>query len=129
MDLGLTDKVAMVGGASKGLGYAVPHALAAEGASVSIASRDARAIEHAAESIARMTGARVLPVTADLSRGDGLARWHTETISRLGAVDALFANTGGPPAGDSLSFDDVAWQSAFDLLLMSVVRAIRCVVP
>jgi 3-oxoacyl-[acyl-carrier protein] reductase len=129
MDLGLTDKVAMVGGASKGLGYAVAHALAAEGAVVSIASRDARGIEHAAESIARETGARVLPVAADLSRTDAIARWHTETITRYGAVDVLFANTGGPPAGDSLSFDDAAWQRAFDLLLMSVVRAVRLVVP
>jgi 3-oxoacyl-[acyl-carrier protein] reductase len=129
MDLGLTDKVAMVGGASKGLGYAVAHALAAEGAVVSIASRDARGIERAAESIARETGARVLPVAADLSRADAIAQWHTETITRCGAVDALFANTGGPPAGGSLSFDDAAWQRAFDLLLMSVVRAVRLVVP
>jgi 3-oxoacyl-[acyl-carrier protein] reductase len=129
MDLGLTDKIAMIGGASKGLGYAVAHALAAEGAVVSIASRDARGIEIAAESITRTTGARVLPVAADLSRPDAIAHWHTETISRFGAVDALFANTGGPPAGDSLSFDDAAWQRAFDLLLMSVVRAARLVVP
>jgi 3-oxoacyl-[acyl-carrier protein] reductase len=50
-------------------------------------------------------------------------------VKTFGGVDALFANTGGPPAGGPLAFDDQAWQSAFDLLLMSVVRTVRLVVP
>jgi 3-oxoacyl-[acyl-carrier protein] reductase len=129
MDLGLTNKVAMVGGASKGLGYAVARALAGEGASVSIASRDAAAITRAADAIARETGARVLPVATDLSRPEAIASWHARTLETFGGVDALFANTGGPPPGSSLSFDDAAWQSAFELLLMSVVRTVRLVVP
>jgi 3-oxoacyl-[acyl-carrier protein] reductase len=129
MDLGFENKVAMVGGASKGLGYAVARALAAEGAAVSIASRDADAIRRAAETIAGETGAQVLPVAADLSRADAIERWHRETMTRFGGVDALFANTGGPPAGDALDIDDAAWQSAFELLLMSVVRSVRLVVP
>ena len=129
MDLGLTNKVAMVGGASKGLGYAVARALAAERAAVSIASRDGAAIKRAAVTIARETGARVLPVAADLSKADAIARWHAETVAEYGGVDALFANTGGPPAGESLGFDDAAWQNAFELLLMSVVRVMRLVVP
>lgn len=129
MDLGLTNKVAMVGGASKGLGYAVAQALAAEGAAVSIASRDAGAIGRAAETIMKATGARVLPVVADLSRPEAIGHWHAETVKTYGGVDALFANTGGPPAGSALGLDDQAWQSAFDLLLMSVVRTVRLVVP
>jgi 3-oxoacyl-[acyl-carrier protein] reductase len=129
MELGLKGKVAMVGGASKGLGYAVARALAAEGAAVSIASRDAEAIKRAADVVAKETGARVLPVAADLSTADAIARWHAETMKTFGGVDALFANTGGPPAGGSLGFDDQAWQSAFELLLMSVVRTVRLVVP
>jgi 3-oxoacyl-[acyl-carrier protein] reductase len=129
MDLGLKNRVAMVGGASKGLGYAVARALAAEGASVSIASRESQAIERAAETISKETGARVLPVAADLSTAAAIERWHAETLKTFGGVDALFANTGGPPAGSSLDFDDKAWQGAFDLLLMSVVRSIRLVVP
>src|SRR5205807_396300 len=60
---------------------------------------------------------------------DAIARWHGETISAFGGVDLLFANTGGPPAGSALDFDDQAWQAAFDLLLMSVVRSVRVVVP
>src|SRR5436190_21399568 len=129
MDLGVRDKVAMVGGASKGLGYAVARALAGEGARVSIASRDATAIRRAAEAIARETGTAVLPVDADLSKADAIERWHTATLNEFGGVDLLFANTGGPPAGTALSFDDQAWEAAFELLLMSVIRTVRVVVP
>jgi 3-oxoacyl-[acyl-carrier protein] reductase len=129
MDLGLRNKVAMVGGASKGLGFAVARALAAEGAQVSIASRDAEAIKRAAHTIEEETGGHALAVPADLSQADGIAHWHAVTMEQFGGVDLLFANTGGPPAGTALSFDDQAWQSAFDLLLMSVIRAVRLAVP
>ena len=129
MDLGLKSKVAMVGGASKGLGYAVAHALAAEGAQVSIASRDGDAIASAASTISRETGSKVFSVAADLSTADAIARWHAATVEQFGGVDLLFANTGGPPAGTPLSFDDNAWHAAFDLLVMSVVRTVRLVVP
>jgi len=129
MDLGLKGKIAMVGGASKGLGYAVARALAGEGAQVSIASRDAGAIQRAAETIGRETGVKTVAVAADLSKADGVAQWHTKTIDQFGGVDLLFANTGGPPAGTALSLDDQAWQNAFELLLLSVVRSVRLVVP
>jgi 3-oxoacyl-[acyl-carrier protein] reductase len=129
MNLGLTNKIAMVGGASKGLGYAVARALAAEGALFSIASRDESAITRAAAALERETGAQANAVAADLSRADGIERWHAATIEKFGGVDLLFANTGGPPAGTALSFDDTAWYAAFDLLLMSVVRTVRLVAP
>jgi 3-oxoacyl-[acyl-carrier protein] reductase len=129
MDLGLRNKTAMVGGASKGLGFAVARALAAEGARVSIASRDADAIKRAADTISRETGGEAFAVAADLSHPDAIAQWHATTVKQLGDVDLLFANTGGPPAGTALAFDDAAWQSAFDLLLMSVIRTVRLVVP
>jgi 3-oxoacyl-[acyl-carrier protein] reductase len=129
MDLGLKNKVAMVGGASKGLGYAVARALAAEGAQVSIASRDGDAIGCAGTAISRETGSKVFSVAADLSIAEAVARWHAATVEQFGGVDLLFANTGGPPAGTPLSFDDNAWYAAFDLLVMSVVRTVRLVVP
>jgi 3-oxoacyl-[acyl-carrier protein] reductase len=129
MDLGLKNKIAMIGGGSKGLGYAVAHALAAEGALVSMASRDVDGIRRAADRIARETGSRALGVAADLGKADAIASWHAATVAEFGGVDLLFANTGGPPAGTALAFDDQAWQSAFDLLLMSVVRCVRLVVP
>jgi 3-oxoacyl-[acyl-carrier protein] reductase len=119
----------MVGGASKGLGRAVARALASEGARVSIAARGADVVRGAAGAIASETGADVLGVPADLSTRAGIDAWHAATVQRFGGVDLLFANTGGPPAGTALSFDDAAWQTAFDLLLMSVVRTVRLVVP
>src|SRR5262245_23903705 len=129
MDLGLKGKVAMVGGASKGLGYAVARALAGEGAHVSIAARSEIAVERAAETIRSETGVKTVAVAADLSKAEAVADWHAKTIDQFGGVDLLFANTGGPPAGTALSFDDLAWQNAFELLLLSVVRSVRLVVP
>jgi 3-oxoacyl-[acyl-carrier protein] reductase len=129
MDLGLKNKIAMVGGASKGLGFAVARALAAEGAQVCIASRDKDAVLRAADTINGDGGGRALAVAADLSRADAIAGWHAAAVKEFGAVDLLFANTGGPPAGTALSFDDAAWQAAFELLLMSAIRTVRLVVP
>jgi len=125
MDLGLTGKVAMVAGASRGLGYAVAEALAREGARVSIASRDEGAIAAAAGRI----GGDVLAVPVDVSVADDIHRWTTRTAERFGGVDLLFTNSGGPPAGAAMSFDDAAWQRAVDLLLFSVLRMVRGVIP
>lgn len=119
----------MVGGASRGLGFAVAHALASEGAVVSIASRDEAAIRSAADRIARETGARVVGQPLDVRSADGIHRWAASTVSTFGGVDLLMTNSGGPPAGATLSFDDAAWQDAVDLLLFSTLRMIRAVVP
>jgi 3-oxoacyl-[acyl-carrier protein] reductase len=125
MDLGLTGKVAMVAGASRGLGYAVAAALAAEGARVSIASRDEKAIGAAAGRI----GGDVLPVAVDVKSAEAIQQWIERTRQRYGGVDLLFTNSGGPPAGAALSFDDRAWQDAVDLLLFSTLRMVRGAVP
>lgn len=129
MNLGLTNKVAMVAGASRGLGYAVARALAEEGAQVSIASRDPDAVAAAGKRIEEETGARVLAVAADVSSAHAIEEWHRKTIERFNGIDLLFTNSGGPPPGSALGFDDAAWQKAFELLLMSAVRMIRLVVP
>jgi 3-oxoacyl-[acyl-carrier protein] reductase len=125
MDLGLKGKVAMVAGASRGLGYAVAEALAREGAKVSIASRDEQAIAAAA---ARM-GGDVLAVPVEVRSADAIRRWADETARRFGGVDLLFTNSGGPPAGAAISFDDAAWQDAAELLLFSALRMVRAAVP
>jgi 3-oxoacyl-[acyl-carrier protein] reductase len=129
VDLKLSGKIAMVGGASRGLGLAAARALAADGAVVSIASRDADAIAAAARQIEQETGATVLASAANLASADAIARWHQATVDRFGGVDLLFTNAGGPPAGRVLDFDDGAWQSAFELLVLGVVRQVRLVVP
>jgi 3-oxoacyl-[acyl-carrier protein] reductase len=129
MDLGLKGKVALVSGASKGLGFAVARALAAEGASVSISSRDQRAIEDAAKRIERETGSRAIAMAVDVRDKAAIERWVAHSAATLGGIDLLMTNSGGPPAGDAISFDDAAWQDAADLLLFSAIRLIRATVP
>ena len=125
MDLHLKGKVAMVAGASRGLGYAVARALADEGARVSIASRDEAAIGAAG----RQIGGDVMTVVADVTSAEAIAGWAGATEKKFGGIDLLFTNSGGPPAGATLSFDDRAWQDAADLLLFSTLRMIRAAVP
>jgi 3-oxoacyl-[acyl-carrier protein] reductase len=129
MDLGLKGKVALVAGASKGLGYAVARALAGEGATIAISSRDAAAIEQAGGRIAKETGATVFTSAVDVRSAEAIERWVAATVERYGGVDALMTNSGGPPAGAVVSFDDRAWQEAADLLLFSAIRMVRAVVP
>jgi len=128
MDLGLKGKVAMVGGASRGLGYAVADALAREGAHVSISSTTRASIEDAAKRISS-GGAQVLAMPVDVRNADQIAAWGQKTIEKFGGVDILFTNAGGPPSGPAISFDDAAWQNAIDLLLLSTIRMVRAAVP
>jgi 3-oxoacyl-[acyl-carrier protein] reductase len=125
MDLGLTGKVAMVAGASRGLGYAVAEALAREGAIVSISSSSRASIDEAATKL----GANAMGSVVDVRNADQIAAWGQKTIERFGGVDLLFTNGGGPPAGAAVSFDDGAWQNAVDLLLFSALRMVRVAVP
>jgi 3-oxoacyl-[acyl-carrier protein] reductase len=125
MDLGLNGKVAMVAASSQGLGFAIASMLAREGAHVSIAARKQESIAAAA---ARIPGGALANV-ADVTQPAGIEAWHRATVERFGGVDILVTNSGGPPAGAAAGFDDAAWQSAFDLLLLSVVRMVRVVRP
>jgi 3-oxoacyl-[acyl-carrier protein] reductase len=121
MDLGLKGKVAMVAGASRGLGYAVAEALAREGASVSISSSNQASIDDAAKKLSHFGGS-VLATAVDVRNADQIASWAEKTVKDFGGVDLLLTNSGGPPAGATLSFDDAGWQNAVDLLLFSAIR-------
>lgn len=129
MDLGLRDKVALVAAASSGLGRAVAAELAAEGASLIICSRSEEKINRAALEIAGETGAKIIAVAADVSKLDDVKRLTEFGIERLGRIDILVTNSGGPPAGlfDSLMIED--WESAARLLLFSAVELARQVLP
>jgi 3-oxoacyl-[acyl-carrier protein] reductase len=129
MDLGLKGKVAMVAGASRGLGYAVARGLAAEGVRVSISSRSAEAIDGAARRIAAETGSSAIATPLDVKSAASIAAWAERTLKEFGGVDLLFVNAGGPPAGTAMSFDDAAWQGAFELLVLSAVRMVRAAAP
>ena len=129
MDLGLKNKVALVAAASQGLGYGVARALAAEGARVSICSRDAGAVDKAVQTLASETGAEVMGIPCDMSKREDIERWVQATVARWGSVDAVLVNAGGPPSKQFKEVTDEQWQAAFELTLMSTVRLIRAAIP
>lgn len=129
MDLGLAGKTALVAAASKGLGRAVAEAFAREGANVAMCSRDETSIEKAAEEIARVTKAQVLPIAADVSTREGCEVFIQTALAKFRAIDVLYVNAGGPPTGRFDDLDDAAWEKAFELTLMSAVRLTRLALP
>jgi 3-oxoacyl-[acyl-carrier protein] reductase len=129
MDLGLKGKAAVVAGASKGMGRAVAHGLAAEGARVALLARDAAALERAASEIARATGSETLAIPTDVTRREQVERAIGQAASRFGRLDILVTNAGGPPAGTFETATDEAWQAAFELNHLSTVRMIRSALP
>jgi 3-oxoacyl-[acyl-carrier protein] reductase len=128
MELKLQGKVALVPGASRGLGYAIAHRLAAEGASISIAARGSEIVE-VADRIQYETGSEAFSWCADVTDPQDIAAWVDATVARFGGIDLLCVNSGGPAPGGFCDLDDQAWTSAFELLLLSAIRLIRCVLP
>jgi len=129
MDLQLRDKVAIVNGASQGIGLAIARMLAGEGAKVVITARREAPLNAAAESIRAETQASVLAVPSDVRRADDCVRIVARAMERFGRVDILVNNDGAPPLGRLDEFDDTAWDKAVQRNLMSVVRMVRQVVP
>lgn len=134
MDLGLRGKVAIVSGASKGLGRAIAEGLAVEGAAVAICSRSEGAIIATAEAInsnaqVAAAGGQAVPVVADVSREADIARLAGQALERWGRVDILVTNAGGPPSGPLASLADGHWESAVQSLLFSAIRLSRHVIP
>lgn len=129
MDLGLSGQRALVTAASGGLGFATAHALAAEGARVALCSRDLTRAQDAATRIADDTGADVVGLAADVSVAADLERLVGDAADRLGGLDVLVNNAGGPPPGSFEALDDSHWERGFQLTLMSVVRGFRQALP
>jgi 3-oxoacyl-[acyl-carrier protein] reductase len=124
MDLGLDGRVALVTGASKGLGLGIARALAAEGARVAMTSRSRERIEAAA---ADVPGALALAHdSGDLDGVDGL---FDKVEAALGPVEILVTNTGGPPAGEPLGFTREQWEAAYRTLVLSPMALIDRAVP
>lgn len=124
MDLGLRDRVALVTGASKGLGRGIAAALAAEGARVAISSRSRERIEAAASEI----GAR--PYVLDASDLGAIPDLVAAVEADLGPIDVYVANTGGPPGGpDPLGFTREQWEAAHRTLVLAPMAFIEHVLP
>jgi 3-oxoacyl-[acyl-carrier protein] reductase len=129
MDYRLRGRAALVNAASKGIGRGIAEALAAEGANLVISGRNAAGLEATAQAIATEHGVTVVPITADVATPEAATTLVEAAISRFGRLDILVNNSGGPPPGAFADFDDAAWQAAFDLLLLNVVRMVRAALP
>ena len=129
MELGLGKKVALVCGASSGLGRAAALELAREGARVVVCSRSERTLEAARADIALTTRAETLAIAADLSEPDQVDRLVDQTLERFGRIDILVTNTGGPPAGPFEAHDRDTWSRAIRQNLESVINLCRAALP
>jgi len=129
MDLQLRGRVAIVGGASQGIGFGIARRLALEGARIAMIARREPALGKAADSIRAETGATVLPLAADIRKGEDIHRVVDETVKAFGTVQIVVNNDGAPPVGRVAGFDDAAWQRAVEQNLMSVVRMVREATP
>jgi 3-oxoacyl-[acyl-carrier protein] reductase len=129
MDLELKDKVAIVGGASKGLGRACAQALAEEGAHVAICSRSQTDLETAAQEIRTSTGAVVLAYAGDLDRHETIRGLIAAAVERFGRLDVLVNNSGGPPLADAVDATEEQWSTAVQRSLLFFARMSREAIP
>jgi 3-oxoacyl-[acyl-carrier protein] reductase len=129
MDLGLKGKVALVTGASRGLGFATASTLAREGCRVAINSRSQENADTAAQKIAAESGTQAIGLAGDVSNPAVPEQLIEMTVAAFGGLDLLFTNAGGPPSGAFEAHEETTWQKAIDLSLMSHVRLIRAALP
>lgn len=129
MDLELTGRVALVTGASRGIGRGIARALAAEGCDLAIVGRTAEPLERAAAEIAAETGSRVLPVAADVTAPDAAERLVERTRAEYGALDVLVSNAGGNRRKPFEETTDQDWRELLELNLLSGLRLARRALP
>ncbi len=131
MDFGLTDKVAVVTGSSRGLGLASARALVAEGCRICICARGEERLAEAAlevEAAARRPN-MITTVQADVSTTAGVERVIEKTVETFGGIDVLVNNVGRAAGADLLDTSDAEWQAAFDETLFPAIRTSRLAVP
>jgi len=130
MDLGLHGKVALVAGASEGLGFAIAKEFAREGAKVAICSRSSEKINRAALLIQNeIHVAKVMASVVDLTQARSINDWIRDVVQKWDTVHICITNTGGPPASTFIDTTDEQWQNAINLTLMSAIRLSHAVIP
>jgi 3-oxoacyl-[acyl-carrier protein] reductase len=130
MDLGLTDKIAIVTGSTRGLGLATARALVTEGCHVTICARGEASLVEAAADLRRVGGdARVIAVQADLATEKGVAEVVTRTVEAFGGLDILVNNVGLGRGSTITETSDADWAEAFDQTLFPAIRASRTAIP
>lgn len=129
MDLGLNERVAIVAGASKGLGKAIALGLAREGANVAICARSKESLTDTAKFIEEQYRVTALPIPADLRNMQDIERVVDSTIKKFNRVDILLNNAGGPPPKTFEESTREDWQSAIGLNFLAGMRLIQLVLP
>ena len=127
--MALEGKVAVVSGGSRGIGKAIAHGLAADGADVVIAARTEEDLRSAADVIKASTGRRVVPVVADLATLSGCEQLHQRATSEFETIDILINCAGATKSGPFLELSDDLWQDGFDLKFFGAVRLCRLFWP
>ena len=125
MNYGLKGRVALVNGASSGIGEGVARALAAEGADLVLCARGAQKLEEVAAAISRETGVQALAFSVDVSARGAAKEAVGAAVAAFGGLDILVNNSGGPPGGRFEELSDEQWRGAAELLLMSAVQFSR----
>jgi 3-oxoacyl-[acyl-carrier protein] reductase len=128
MELGLRDKVAIVTGASRGIGKAIASALAAEGCRLVVIARGAQALHEAAAEF-RSAGAEVLALSVDVTLSDALADVVEQTLASYGRIDILVHNAGGSRGQDVFDTSDDDWHAALALNVVALSNFARLVAP
>ena len=131
MDLGLAGKVAIVTGASRGLGLAAAQALVSEGANVTVCARGEAALKSAVQSLQKSAagGARVAHAVADVSTESGVKAVVDTAVREFGGIDVVVNNVGLAKGADIEATTDADWQEAFDQTLFPAIRMSRLAVP
>jgi NAD(P)-dependent dehydrogenase (short-subunit alcohol dehydrogenase family) len=129
MTIQLQGKVALITGASRGIGRAVAERFAAAGARLAICARNEEDLERAAEEIRSQTRADVLAVKANVARLNDVHRFVGAAAKKFSRIDILVNNAGEAHAGGILAVDDETWEYHLQLKLLGAVRSAREVIP
>src|SRR5437868_2536432 len=129
MDLGLSNKIAIVAAASRGIGFACARELAREGARVFFCSRDANHASEAAQKIHEETGADVAGLACDVTNDADVQAFVKLAIERGGQIDICVTNAGGPPAKVFAETDLNLFRQAFEQNALSAIRFAKLVLP
>ncbi len=123
MNLGIKGKTAFVLGSSSGLGFSVASELSKNGVKVAICGRNIEKLEKAAGEIGAVS------VSGDLTKSSDIRKMILEVNDKLGHIDILVTNTGGPPKADFNDVDENSWTESFQSLFLSVTNTIKLILP
>lgn len=130
MDLGIEGKIALIGGASKGLGKGCAVQLAKEGVNLAICANDESSLLETTKLLQSISSIEILPIYADLSNVKSIKNDVVDKVlSKFGKIDILVVNSGGPKPGTFFDLTEGDWSSAYNSVLTYVIELYRLVIP